>query len=297
MQQYIKLIINRIHNTERYSESNREAWADLFREAKAVANQLKTSTKYACTTTKNNDITYRKRHFVPRDNDEIMVRQIVDNWMAYDNTAYIQHSHPNDNNVADDKSCMRSLVEQKREFCNDILREIIQTNCPKTRTRLWNLYDDEIRTELSSADFAVYSEFQDATQFCTHQEQTDNDKCINHNMYKESIHQDTECDPDDERYIGTPPRRDMDGHITYDSKMQSNFVDRGRGAEGVLNGLYTNSYPEPTFRTKDQKRLLRSTLLASDNIDDVKLATYMTPMSHTRRKNLLRKRIQKLERV
>ena len=63
----------------------------------------------------------------------------------------------------------------------------------------------------------------------------------------------------------------------------------------MLNGLYTNSYPEPTYYTKDQRRRIRKTMLDSDNIDDVKLATYMTPMSPARRMKVLRKRKDKLE--
>ncbi len=63
----------------------------------------------------------------------------------------------------------------------------------------------------------------------------------------------------------------------------------------MLNGLYTNSYPEPTYYTKDQKRRMRSTLLDSENPDDIKLATYMKPMSPARRMKLLRKRKDKLE--
>ena len=77
--------------------------------------------------------------------------------------------------------------------------------------------------------------------------------------------------------------------------MQSDYVDNLRGAQGVLNGLYTNSYPEPAYYNKDQKRRLRSTLLDSENPDDIKPATYMKPMSPARRMKLLRKRKDKLE--
>lgn len=275
MHTQIQQIINRIHNSERYSDDYRQAWSDLFTAAKQQVLRTHTATKYNKST-------------ITRDNDDLAVQILVDNWMAYDDTAFIKHSHPDDNRVADDQSCMRNIVTQKREFCNDILREIIKTTDPATRTRLWNLYDSEIRTELSSADYAIYAEFSDATQFADYAETTDFDECFNHRAYRDSIHQDPECDPDNARFIGTPPKRDLDGCITFDSRMRSNYIDKGRGAGGVLNGLYTNTQPEPNFRTKQQSRLLRSALLNSDNTDDIKTGTYMKTMTAKRRANLIK---------
>ena len=88
--------------------------------------------------------------------------------------------------------------------------------------------------------------------------------------YLESIHQEPECDPNDARFIGTPPKSD-----DWDDKMQSNYIDKQRGSGGVLNGLYTNTLPEPYYYTKQQRRILRRTMLASDNYNEIKLGTMM----------------------
>ena len=105
MDQSIKETIQQIHSTERYSEENREAWRQLFQLAKLQASRLKLQTRYQ---------KYRQDIVVPRQADDLLVRNIVDNWMAYDNTANITHSHPDDNRTADDMSCMQSIVHQKK---------------------------------------------------------------------------------------------------------------------------------------------------------------------------------------
>jgi hypothetical protein len=44
-----------------------------------------------------------------------------------------------------------------------------------------------------------------------------------------------------------------------------------RGSKGVLNGVYSNTLPEPNYRTSEQRRTLLRTLLRSDNLIDVQL--------------------------
>lgn len=48
-----------------------------------------------------------------------------------------------------------------------------------------------------------------------------------------------------------------------------------RGSRGVLGGVYTNSDPEPTYRTQEGRDNLLKALLKSDNILDVQLAKGM----------------------
>lgn len=48
-----------------------------------------------------------------------------------------------------------------------------------------------------------------------------------------------------------------------------------RGSRGVLGGLYTNTDPEPSYRTPQARATLLRTLLRSDNVIDVKMAKGM----------------------
>ena len=286
MDHQIQETIKQIHCTERYSDENREAWRQLFQLAKLQASRLKLQTRYQ---------KYRQDIVVPRQADDILVRKIVDDWMAYDNTANITHSHPDNDRTANDMSCMQAIVHQKKQFMQEILEQLAITTCPTAREQLWHLYDQEVDTTLKATDYEAYAEFGDASEFYEYRDRTQHDESVSHHEYRDDTRLLTGIDPDDERYFGTPPKRDIDGVITFEARMQSDHFDRGRGAQGVLNGLYTNSYPEPNYYTKDQKRRLRSTLLESTNADDIKLATYMKPMSPARRMKLLRKRKDRLE--
>ena len=62
---------------------------------------------------------------------------------------------------------------------------------------------------------------------------------------RDEFSQEHEVDPDDLRYLGTPPRENYEGYVTFDSKMKSDYRDRKRGAEGVLMGFYDKTRPEP----------------------------------------------------
>jgi hypothetical protein len=190
---------------------------------------------------------------------------------------------------------MQALVNQQKQFLQDILELLIKVTDPTARERLWHLYDQEINTNLKATDYAAYAEFGDAAEFYEFRDRNHHDESVRHHEYRDDVKLATGPDPDDARYTGTVPKRDMDGHITFDAKMQSDYVDNLRGTHGVLSGLYTNSYPEPTYYTKDQKRRLRSTLLDSDNPDDIKLATYMTPMKAGRRLQVVRRRKENLD--
>ena len=74
--------------------------------------------------------------------------------------------------------------------------------------------------------------------------------------------------------------------------MRSNQIDRKRGSGGVLNGLYQNTQPEPTYNTKEKRNRLRMTYLDSDNVCDIMVGAYMKRMNPIRRSNLIRNRIQ-----
>lgn len=49
-----------------------------------------------------------------------------------------------------------------------------------------------------------------------------------------------------------------------------------RGSRGVLNGVYSNTNPEPAYRTPQGRYRLNKALLNSDNLIDVQIARYMS---------------------
>lgn len=157
------------------------------------------------------------------------------------------HCNPADDQVANDMSCMQSLNKQKLEFMEDILAEIVKATDPKVIERLWALYDEEVRTVLRSVDYELYSEFGDATEFFEHKNVSDHDRAVMYDEYRNDLKLVTGIDPDDNRIVGTPPQADEFGFVSYDKKLKADCFDRKRGAYGVLNGLYQNSYPEPEW--------------------------------------------------
>jgi len=105
--------------------------------------------------------------------------------------------------------------------------------------------------------------------------------------YDESFYQSPECDPDDARFLGTPPKSD-----SWEDKMKSDYQDRRRGSGGVLSGLYTETLPEPAYRTADQKRTLRKTLFNSEREADALLGVYVHVGSNAEARNRLKQRIK-----
>jgi hypothetical protein len=254
------------------------AWRELFKEAKLTAKMIRRETI--------------RDGQVPRDVDDISIKIIVDQWLAESTEHYIEHSHPRDDQQCNDMSCMQALAKQQAAYLKDIVRAFINA-CERkdeaAKQRLRKLYNEEKATQLSSIDYEQLDEPRTKKPAFTPIEQEMFDDCEQHVRmleYLESFHQEPECDPDNARFIGKPPKSD-----SWDDKMQSDYIDKGRGAEGVLNGLYTNTRPEPAYYTKQQRRIMRNTMLHSTNRNEVKLATYMfsRPMSKDARNKLVNK--------
>ena len=254
------------------------AWRELFKEAKLTAKMLRRESI--------------RDGQVPRDVDDIMIKIIVDQWLAESTDHYQEHSHPRDDQQCNDMSCMQALAKQQEAFLKDIRRAFINA-CERkdnaAKKRLRKLYYEEKATQLSSIDYGMLDEPKTKNPVFTPIEQEMFDDAEQHVRmieYHESFNQEPECDPDDARYIGTPPKSD-----SWDDKMKSDYIDKGRGSEGVLNGLYTNTRAEPSYYTKQQRRILRNTMLRSTNPDEVKLATFMSPrkMSKDARNRLVYK--------
>lgn len=61
--------------------------------------------------------------------------------------------------------------------------------------------------------------------------------------------QEHELDPDDARFLGTPPKSD-----SWDDKIKSDFRDRKRGSGGVLGGVYDTTLSEPAYSKNPYRR-------------------------------------------
>ena len=305
-------IITDINSTERYSDENKAAWRSLFQAAKLHAYKIRTRGKYI-----NKGLT------VPRDTDEIMVSIIVDQWMAEYNDHYIEHSSPQDNRHTGDCSCVQAMEQAAKTDAIAAIKEVFTGN--STNTRLRQTIRDRLHSQIAgssprlaeflkhasdqwladnaseivdkyirytSCDITTYTAYGESHErnnitFMEHESLDAADQQAMSKEYAESFYQDAECDPDDARFIGTPPRSDE-----WDDKMRSNQVDRKRGSGGVLNGLYTNSLPEPNYYDKDTARRLRMSYLDSDNKIDIELGSWMKRTDPVRRKRLVANRIK-----
>lgn len=100
------------------------------------------------------------------------------------------------------------------------------------------------RLKPTVADFTSHEEFGDDCQFTADDWEFAEEYARNLDN-RDSFRQEAEVDPDDARFLGTPPRANYDGYTTFESKMKSDYRDRGRGADGVLMGFYERTLPEP----------------------------------------------------
>lgn len=309
MQEEIIDTITEINSTERYSEENKSAWRSLFQLAKNHAYRLKTKSKYS-------------KDSITRDVDETMVSILVDQWMAEYNNHYQSHSSPQDDRQAGDISCVQAMEQAAKDDAITAIRELFSSDPkPEFKAAVRKHLSDQIAgSSPRLAEFLKHASDQwladnayeivnkairytncDITSHLSHEHTNERhnlyyseyeslesaDQSAITQEYAESFYQDPECDPDDARFLGTPPRSDE-----WEDRMRSNQIDRKRGSGGVLNGLYQNTQPEPTYNTKEKRNRLRMTYLDSDNVCDIMVGAYMKRMNPIRRSNLIRNRIQ-----
>ena len=302
--------ITEINSTERYSEENKSAWRSLFQLAKNHAYKLKTKSKYS-------------KDSITRDVDETMVSILVDQWMAEYHNHYQSHSSPQDDRQAGDISCVQAMEQAAKDDAITAIKELFSTNPkPEFKAAVRKRLGDQIAgsaprlaeflkhasdqwladnaseivnraIKYTNCDITAYISYgQSANErsnlrFSEYESLESADQSAITQEYTESFYQDPECDPDDARFLGTAPRTDE-----WEDKMRSNQVDRKRGSGGVLNGLYQNSKPEPTYYTKEKRNRLRMSYLDSDNVCDIMVGAYMKRMKPQRRSNLIKNRIQ-----
>ena len=313
MDTQIAKAISTIYNTDKYTDENKAGWRQLFQLAKTEANRRRHRSKIA-----NN--TYL------RDADEIVVQTIVDEWLAYSNDGYQSHSNPSDNQLADDMSCTQALEKQARDNAAELVEAVFKSNDhhARERTRTWLVQQSVgVNPRLSSylkmaadewlADNAyeiipklikysqcdITSHSANATtnqrthlRFDEYEDLDAADQQAIQDEYNETFYQDAECDPDDQRFIGTPPKND-----TWEAKVRSNYVDRKRGSGGTLGGLYQNTLPEPTYYSKERFNRMRMSYLDSDSECFIRQGAHMFKMSKKRRDALIANRLANLATV
>jgi len=100
------------------------------------------------------------------------------------------------------------------------------------------------RLKPTVADFTSHEEFGDDCQFTADDWEFAEEYARNLDN-RDTFRQEAEVDPDDARFLGTPPRANYEGYTTFEAKMKSDYRDRKRGADGVLMGFYERTLPEP----------------------------------------------------
>lgn len=260
MQYTIQEILYGISNAERYDVREEDGhviseykfwWAQLYKEAKRTAKAIRRESI--------------RDGIVPRDDDDVMVQIIVDQWLA-ESKSYQEHSHPSDDQLCDDMSCMQALAKQQEQYLLDI-RRAFASACRRKDTkamqRIRKLYYQEKSSQLSSIDYSHLDEPITKEPVYTPEDQDFFDETEQHVRkleYQNAFVQDPECDPDDSHYVG-------------DTLRMNN--GKPRGNIGLLNGLYQQSLPEPAYRTKEARRRLFKTLLESGSIYDIESACGM----------------------
>jgi hypothetical protein len=308
---YIAALITEIHNTERYSVENKTLWRSLYSSARQHARHLQRDTA---------DTVFE------RDVDDTMVQIIVEQWLADNESGYQSHSNPKDDRHAGDMSCVQAMEHAARQDAIETITDLfsrplrcqrhqriaireriydqIAGSSPRLAEFLRHASDQWLAdnaTELvdraikyTSCDITTYSRFGETHErnnltFMEHESLESADQEAIQREYDQSFYQSPACDPDDARFIGTPPKTD-----SWEDKMKSDYQDRKRGSGGVLSGLYTESLPEPSYRTADQKRTLRKTLINSEREADALLGVYVQVGSNAdARKRLIQRLKQK----
>jgi hypothetical protein len=207
--------------------------------------------------------------------DQDIVKSIVDD-LVFTYEVYIKHADPMDDAHAGDMSCMQSLRNQQKEFLDSVRDSYIsalrQANNRKLSfkqrkdyinmaRRLQSLWNEENNTNISSVPFESFELFGNDADFVSDEQLSDAELHIVRKEYRDSIHQEPECDPDDSHYVGDTTR-----------------LNRGkpRGNIGLLNGLYEQTDPEPTYQTAQGRRCMLRQLKNSDNPDDVRMFFSLT---------------------
>lgn len=243
----IQQLVNQTLSSERYSDDWNEGWRQLFVLAKAESRK----------------IAHRTRNSVfKRDIDPDM---IVDSWVL-EHELFTDHCNPNDDAQCDDMSCLQALSRQQDEYIADLYRLWYKlshdTNVPQHAVdRAYKMLKEELATSISSVNYETYEQLHESAMPDPIDSIDETEEFVRLKDYHRSFKQDPECDPDDSLYVGDTTR-----------------LNRGkpRGSKGVLNGLYEDTLPEPSYRTKEKRITLIKALLSSDNADDIRLAYSMS---------------------
>ena len=228
-------------SVERYTQEFKDAWRTLFQRAERESELFAIDN--------------------PRDLDPAT---IVDNWVAAFEVP-TPHAHPDDDAQCGDIGCIPALQRQHEAFLLDIEAEYIKAlrsrNIPAAR-RLRKLWLHESRVFLKKVDWETYETFGDGSRFDETDTPDETERYIRRQEYVTTFPQEPECDPDDAKYVGETTRMNR---------------GRPRGSGGVLNGLYEDTLPEPSYRSPERRTSLLKALRSSDNELDVRMAFAMQP--------------------
>lgn len=240
-------LVNRTLSSERYSDTWNEGWTQLFTLAKAESRKIARRTRGSV---------------FQRDIDPNM---IVDSWVL-EHELYTDHCNPNDDSQCGDMSCLQALSRQQDEYIATLYRlwwKLLHDDTVPHHAveRAYKMLKDEVNTSISSVNYETWEQLHDSAVPDPVDSVDDTEQHIRLKDYHKSFRQEPECDPDDSIYVGDTTR-----------------LNRGkpRGSKGVLNGLYEDTLPEPSYRPKDKRITLIKTMLSSDNADEIRLAYSMT---------------------
>lgn len=242
-------------NTWVQADPHKDAWREVYRIATHMANQVNAT-----------------------GNRNLEASDIMDIYLSDPQLLNTQHSSPQDDHLCGDESCMQAMARQQKEFCQEILRELIQCDDATIRERLWNLYDEEIKG-LRSVDYQVLEDFGSTDDFIEHQVNSDSDNYADSKEYRQAFNQEPECDADDSNRVGDTYRRNgWQGVRIHSINGKLQYGKKPRGSQGVLGGLYENTLPEPSYTDQKYYRKSRFNLMHQEardgNVEDAKIICY-----------------------
>lgn len=245
----IKHLVHTALDSERYSDTYKQAWRALFLQAEAICKTI--------------------------PNRKLDASTLVDDWVA-EHQDTIDHCNPADDQVAGDMSCMQAMRQQQTEFLDDIrdqyYQALVHANNRKfsfkqrqdyinIARRLKTLWHEENATVIKSIDFGTHEEYGNSANYQAVESLSDTEQYVSMQEYRESFNQEPECDPDDSLKVGDTFRRNR---------------KKPRGSKGVLAGLYEDSLPEPTYQTPIGRRSMMRQLRTSDNPQDIEMLYALT---------------------
>jgi len=229
-------------------QSRRDLWSMVYSAAQDVANSV------------------RNRHLDAQD--------VVDEWyLDLENNAQVSHDFK-----AHDKVTGFLTISQELKAFEENENQLAYQLWEREFRKWWDGGQQGKKPVLPARSRYSICQFKDAETFgnAAWSEQEDEVESLERlRERRSSIRQDDHEDPENPYEDERGNRRLAQSRCLFDRYNPMNPKFKYRGTRGVLDGVYSKTDPEPTYRSSKNRGLLTRALLRSDNVLDVMLAKGM----------------------